>query len=182
MADPVFWSWTPWTPCHMWVGLQSVEPAQAIETTCLREGINRIENQESDSGKEVWVESEGFQKTLFGSIWSFLGSLPPEQDRWCPSPSHSEVVCELLIADKVPTYFLLTCLKIEWIQCYHFNIIMLSPSHSWISELSWGGERGLVSQIPVLRLMLTRSPALLCPGTSSEQLLRICAPGIKSHA
>ena len=53
-----------------------------LSAVCLQEGLDRIENQESDSRKGVWVESKFFRK-LFGSIRFLLGSAPPEQDRWC---------------------------------------------------------------------------------------------------
>lgn len=51
-------------------------------TICLQEGINGIENQESDWGQRRLSEEQGFQKILF-SVWFLLGSAPPERDRFC---------------------------------------------------------------------------------------------------
>lgn len=63
-----------------------------LNTICLQEEINRVENQESVWRKGNWVESEGFREpflVLSGPSWR--ASLPPEQDRWYV-PIHNELV------------------------------------------------------------------------------------------
>lgn len=135
-----------------------------LSTVCLQEGLDRIENRESDSGKGVWVESKFFRK-LFGSIRFLLGSVPPEQDKWC-------VNNWLLVVDKVATYLLLPCLKDEQIQCYHLddiNAVTLTRLH--IRGFT-SGKGGIVLHKSVLRLTRTHSPSPLGLGTSIEQLLQ----------